>query len=113
MPNDTRRKILIIIGLAGTILCAQEVDERPMRAALIQWHEFYHAERHKCETNNPAVGLALAPSLDFVANTRSMQLDYFDRKVCRQFAAISNAETASNFVTKVKQWTTTPLPEHP
>jgi hypothetical protein len=46
-------------------------------------------------------------------NTRSMQLDYFDRKVCRLFAAITDGPTASNFVWQVDQWTTNALPSHP
>jgi hypothetical protein len=104
---------LLLVFLTALIIYAQDVDEKPMRAALIRWHEFYHVERHKCDTNNPALGLALTPTLEMVPNTRSMQLDYFDRKVCRQFAAISNAPTASNFVWQVNEWVTKPLPTHP
>lgn len=107
------KKTIMIIGLIAAVVCAQEVDEHPMREALIRWHNFYCVERHKCETNNSAVGLALTSDLEMIPNTRSMQLDYFDRKVCRQFAAISNADTASNFVCQINEWTTKPLPNHP
>jgi hypothetical protein len=109
-----RTKIIIcLVALSAIFALAQEVDERPMRAALIRWHEFYHVERHKCDTNNPAVGLALTSGLEFKANTRSMQLDYFDRKVCRLFAAITDAPSASNFVWQIDKWTTNALPNHP
>lgn len=108
-----KRFAVIAILLICSVILAQDVDEHPMRAALIRWHEFYHVERHKCETNNPAVGLALTSSLEFQPNTRSMQLDYFDRKVCRLFAAITDGPTASNFVWQIDQWTTNTLPTRP
>jgi|HubBroStandDraft_1064217.scaffolds.fasta_scaffold204970_1 hypothetical protein len=110
-----KNTILIILTAVVALACfaQDEVDEKPMRAALIRWHDFYYIERHKCLTNNPAMGLALTENLEMQANTRSMQLDYFDRKVCRQFAAITNAETGTNFVKQVNEWVTKPLPTHP
>lgn len=106
-------KLLAATLLVTTLALAQDVDEHPMRAALIRWHEFYNVEHHKTDTNNPALGLAVTEGLEMVPNTRSMQLDYFDRKVCRQFAAITDGPSASNFVWQIDQWTTNPLPTHP
>lgn len=108
-------KILFLFALvcASLAIIAQDVDEQPMRKALIRWHDFYYVERHKAVTNNPAVGMYLSDGMEMGANTRSMQLDYFDRRVCRLFGSISNAQTASNFVWQVDQWTTNSLPDHP
>lgn len=102
------------VSLACAVACmAQDaVDETPMRDALDRWHEFYHAELHKCETINPALGLAF-DGYNMSANTRYSQLRYFDRKVCRLFAGITDGPTSSNFVWQVDQWTTNALPVHP
>jgi hypothetical protein len=108
-----KTKLIALLSLMALLALCQDVDEHPMRAALIRWHEFYHVERHKCETNNPALGMSLSASLEMTANTRSMQLDFFDRKVCRLFAGITDAPTASNFVWQIDQWTTNALPDHP
>ena len=105
--------ILVALLFCTGLVIAQDVDEHPMRAALERWHEFYHTEIHKTITNNPALGMYLTDGMEMGANTRSMQLRYFDRKVCRLFAAISNAPTASNFVWQIDQWTTNSLPDHP
>lgn len=101
-----------MVVVCAVALAQDVVDENQMRDALDRWHEYYHVELHKCDTNNAAIGLAY-DGYSMTANTRRSQLRYFDRKVVRQFAAITNEPMSSNFVWQVKEWTTKPLPTHP
>ena len=110
-----KTKLTIAISVLTTLCFGQGVSDegqRQARQAIDRWEDFFIVEMVKAKTNNYAVGLAM-DNWSFTANTRTMQLRYFERKAHRDYWAITNDIGCSNLFYEVEQWTTKPLPTSP